>query len=156
MAGAGLHQEPYSPKGRAGCSGAHPPRNHGQPVPQSRGQPSPMATTGILPFEHPLDSVGPQESCPRRHSPVLNLLTLSLLPVQTLQLTQGLSPAQGNGPSPETKDMSASMGKASARILLWSTGEECSLYTHPLQDAKALTGLQRHVNKMMEKTMQDG
>lgn len=24
MAGAGLHQELYSPKGRAGCSGAHP------------------------------------------------------------------------------------------------------------------------------------
>lgn len=42
----------------------------------------------------------------------LRLLTLSLLPVGTLQLTRGLSPAQDNDPSPETKDMSVSVGKA--------------------------------------------
>lgn len=106
MEGAGLHQEPYNPKGRAGCSGAHPPGSHGQPDPQSRGQPSLMATKGILLFEHPLDNAGPQESCPRRHSPVLHILTLSLLPVGTLQLTQGLSPPQDNDHSPETKDTS--------------------------------------------------
>lgn len=115
MAGAGLHQEPYIPyipKGRAGCSGAHPPGSHGQPDPQSRGQPSLMATTGILLFEHPLENAGAQESCPGRHSPVLHLLTLSLLPVGTPQLTQGLSPPQDNDHSPERKDTSASVGKA--------------------------------------------
>lgn len=56
------------------------PGSHGQPVPKSRGWPSLMASTGILPFEHPLDNAGAQESCPGKHSPVLHHLTLSLLP----------------------------------------------------------------------------
>lgn len=57
--------------------------------------------------------------------------TSPLCPCSLLQLTQGLSPPQDNGPSPETKDTGASMGKplASARTLLWSLGEECSLST---------------------------
>lgn len=122
--------------------------------PQSRGQPRLMATTGILPFERPLGSAGGQESHPRGHSPVLHLLTLSLLPVGTLQLTQGLSPAQDNDPSPETKDTSASVGRAFG--LCQEAPVEPSrgkLVAHmSTAGCQALTGLQRHKNKMMEKT----
>lgn len=156
--GLGCIRNFTAPRAGLGAQG-HIPWEPWLACPPERSSAQLMATTGILmSFEHPLDVLdhrnhvleGTAQSCTSslcpcslwgpsgspKDCPHLRTMTLAL--------------------SPRTRVLQWGKPVASARTRVQSSGEECSLYTRPLQDAEALSSLQRHVNKIMERTMQDG
>lgn len=106
-------REPTAARAGAGCSWAHCSGSSGQPVPQSRGSAQPdgcqqvfchLSRTRMVLGHRNHVLGGTAQSCTSSPCPH-SLRGPSGSPT-------GLSPAQDTDPSPETRDMRASVGKA--------------------------------------------